>query len=161
MNVNRASISKRASGRIFVVKAVRFFKASYEPGTCSVNVDSGNDVATFDLQRAVADGDIREIDRCAHPRLRALKFGTMTLDRANARFKILRLNYNVLAAPELSASQCASRYCTDTAQCKSAIDKQARFSEIALCLDGCKLLAERTLQTFNSFAGADRRWNDR
>ena len=72
MNVDRASISKRASGRIFVVKPVRFFKASYERGACSANIDSGNHVATFDLCWAVADGDIREIDRCAHPRLRAL-----------------------------------------------------------------------------------------
>jgi hypothetical protein len=63
----------------------------------------------------------------------------MTLDGADARFKILRLNHDILAAPELSASRCASRYRTDTAQRKSAIDKQSRFPEIALCLGGCEL----------------------
>ncbi len=63
----------------------------------------------------------------------------MTLDRADARFKILRLNHDILAAPDLSASQCAGHDSADSMQGKSAIDKQSRFSEIALCLDGCEL----------------------
>ncbi len=46
-------------------------------------------------------------------------------------------------------------------QRKSAIDKQARFPEVALCLDGRTLGRKSVLQIFNSFTRSHRSWNNR
>src|SRR5207253_9760420 len=103
---------------------------------------------------AVADPNVREVDSRAHSRLCVLHLATMTLDWADARVEILRLNNHAFAATETPASECAGHDRADSAQYKGAINKQARLSEIALWLHGRQLRGERALQTLDSLASA-------
>ena len=73
----------------------------------------------------------------------------------------MRLNDDILATTEWSITQRAGHDSADSVQRKSAIDKQARFSDVALRLHGRKLDRKRALQIFNSLARANGSWNNR
>ncbi len=67
----------------------------------------------------------------------------MTLNRADARGNILRLDDNVLASSEFSTRQRTGYDRADAAQRERAIDKQARFPAIALRWQSCELQGKR------------------
>src|SRR6266567_4777227 len=103
MNVDRASILKRTSGWTFKAKPFRFFEAGYESGTCSPNIDNGDHVAALDLLYAVADGDVWKVNGRPHSGLREFQLAPVTLNRANPRFEIARLDNHFLSTPQLPA----------------------------------------------------------
>src|SRR5438477_2110223 len=142
---------------------MRFFEKNNQTRTCSAGrvcrdrsrrIDNGDHVTALDLAEAVADSDIRKVDGRAHSRLCVLHLVTMTLDRADARVEILRLNNHALAAMETPASECAGHDGADSAKYESAINKQPRLSEIELWLHGRQLRGDGALQTLDSFASA-------
>ena len=142
---------------------MRFFEKNNQSRTCSAGrvcrdrsrrIDNGDHVTALDLAETVADFDIRKVDGRAHSRLCVLHLATMTLDRADARVEFLRLNNHAFASMETPASECAGRDRADSAQYKGAIDKQARFSGIALWLHSRELRGEHAFQTLDSLASA-------
>ena len=72
----------------------------------------------------------------------------------------MRLNDDALAATELSIIQRPGYDSTDSVQRKGAIDKQARFPEVALGLQGRELGRKSVPQILSSFARANRSWNN-
>src|SRR5947207_14931250 len=124
MQIDRSAILKRASRRIFWFKSMRFFEKNSQNRTRSATkvcpersrrIGNSDHIATLDLGRTVADPDIRKADSSAHSRLCVLQLATMTLDRADARVEIVRLNNHALAAMEMAASECAGHDRADSA----------------------------------------------
>src|SRR6266478_2682396 len=103
MNVDRASILKRTSARTFKAKSLRFFEAGYESETCSSTIDNGDHVAALDLPCAVADGGVWKVNCRPHSGLREFQLAPVTLNRANPRFEIARLDNDFLSTPQLPA----------------------------------------------------------
>src|SRR5438477_13120959 len=104
MNVDRASILQRTSGWTFNAKPLRSFEAGYESGTCSSNIDNGDHVAALDLPCAIADADIWKVNSRPHSGLREFQLAPVTLNGANSRFEIVRLDNDFLSASQLPAS---------------------------------------------------------
>src|SRR6266436_8764162 len=73
---------------------------------------------------------------------------------------MLRLNDDALATVKLPAGQSSSYDSTDSMQRKGAIDRQARFSEVALGLQGRELGRKSVPQILSSFACANRSWSN-
>src|SRR5437868_15282383 len=90
----------------------------------SRRIGNGDYVAALDLAQAVADANVREVDGRAHSRLCVLHLVTMTLDRADARVEILRLNNHVLAGMEKPASELAGPDGCDAGQCEGSINER-------------------------------------
>ena len=111
------------------------------------------------LVSVIWDLEIGEIERSAHTWLRGIYFDTVTLNGADPRAKVLRLNSDALATIESPASEGSGDHRAYAAQCECAINTQARLTEIALCRHGCELQGERLLQIFNSLTGAHRSGN--
>src|SRR5205807_8986137 len=125
-------ILKRSRRWIHSIQTRRFFEKNIERRAGPARIDRSNNVAAFDLLGAGANGDIWKIDCSAHSRFRRLQLAAVTLNRSDARFKILWLNNNVLAAPKFAASQRAGYNRADPSQREGAIDKQSRFADVAL-----------------------------
>src|SRR5947209_14051554 len=134
MDVNCRSILKRSRRWILSIQTQRFFEENIECRAAPAKIDRSNNVAPFDLLGAGANGDIWKIDCRAHSRLRRFQLAAVTLNRSDARFKILWLNNNVLAAPKFAASQRTGHNCADPSQREGAIDKQSRLADVTLRL---------------------------
>src|SRR5438552_18711329 len=93
MQIDGSAILKRASGRIFWFKSMRFFEKNNQNRTRSAakvsqercrRIGNSDHIATLDPDGTVADPDIRAADGSAHSRLCVLTLATMILDRADA-----------------------------------------------------------------------------
>src|SRR5881396_3771827 len=59
MQIHGSAVLEWSSGRIFRAKPRRFFEKNDETGARFPKIDNGDDVAAFDLPRAIANKDIR------------------------------------------------------------------------------------------------------
>src|SRR5947207_13500539 len=99
MQINRASILKRASSRLFDAESRRSFHLG-DNSRAPHKIAVGDHVTALDL----IDCDIGQIKSCAHARLCTVQFYTVALNRTGPRLQFLRLHNDALATVKSATS---------------------------------------------------------
>src|SRR5947207_138437 len=105
-------------------------------------------------------GHIRQTQSRSRAGTDRFNFTIVILNRADPPGNLGRLNDHSLSAPERSTNKCASYDSSDAAQNERAINREARFAEIALGDEHAEFARELRFQFLDAAPGCDRCPND-